>query len=587
MSTPPFITQDGSGTEVQVSTGYYAVESITPDAKGINAKVKFKRPEHLRFDISAWIPMKEPVFKKLEASMANDTPVSFRIESQRRPTVSRDIPYEELKKDAGANLRSLLVYVDGEYTSEHVTLEENDPFSNGRVVQRPGQRFGGDGDEPLLAGSVDPRTALDTLRRVVENKSFNPDVIAALTAQALLAGVSEEEIFAASAGVDRRITEQPDTVRPSFSPESPSWSEFNKDGRPNLGSLTVQAGVGVEKFVRSQANGQDENAVRVFSDLILAIADRVQEGAYGTGFRVDRGSSSHSTIRGLIYDTIGEQGVKIPFGRDLDAVKRWVAQVGSTVRTRFTTAISIAEARHKFTDIYADYAQSVLGGVPAQVATAPAVQPQVANRPAEKEAAPAPERSRESQSPNEQRARDWSDLGSAPAGSGNDGGAAEQPPAAEPVAAPETTAAPISAYGIAGLSVGVPTGAKTVERAPDYGVDEVPVEQADAGDSAGAESETEGSEPFEQTDVAALLADGDIDATPATEETLKALSRFVNQAEIPEAEQHKVGDLLRWTFGDSYAKAKSVPDQLLDEFVNYYVMTGTENFKAVLDRVTA
>ena len=603
-SNRPFTVLDGRGAEVQVQTGTAPVKSITPDSKGVNANVEF-RHDNLKFKVSGWIPMKEPVFKKLESSLANGSEVEYRLESQRRHNIAADIPFEELSKDALNTVRKLLVYVDGDYTSEAVTLAENDPFSSGRVRQQPGQRFGGHDEEPLLAGGLDPVTALATLRNVVENKTFDQDVVAALVAQALLAGLSAEEIWGVTAGKDRRITESNrDEVRPSFSPESPSWSEFNKDGRPNLGSLTVQAGVGVEKFVRAAGAGRaDIDQVRIFSDLILAIADRVQEGAYGTGFRVSRGSSSHSLIRSLVYDTITEQNLPIPFSQNIDVVKGWVARVGSTVRERFNTAISIADTRHKFTDIYAEYqgAQNapVTGRGQSEESTVQQARPEAKPQtPAEQpHADPEPQRPRESQSPNEQRSRDWADLPEKAAG--EESTASETPEvepeavesssqpqnASEPVKAPEQTPATAdeaprpAAFGIAGLSVGVPSSAKTAPaRKPVYEVDEA--DESDVASDLAAEDED--LEFYDQQDIAEAVESGASDGQPSLPETRQALVKLVRQANITDNSQ--VTALLRHTFGLEYDNSANIPNDLLQEFIDHYATYGPDNFRAVAQK---
>lgn len=600
-SNRPFIVKDGRGAEVQVQTGTAVVKSITPDAKGNNANVEFNFDGMLKHKVAAWIPMSEPLFKQLEESLANGTEINYRLESQRRPNIPADTTFEELRKDATNTIRKLLVGVNGEYTGEAVTLAENDPMSSDRVRQQPGQRFGGEHDEPLLAGSVDPSTALSTLRAVVENKSFDQGVIDALIAQALLAGVSEEEIWTAAAGKDRRTDERRESVRPSFSPESPSWSEFNKDGRPNLGSLGIQAGVGVEKFVRSQLGANaPEQQIRIFCDLILAIADRVQEGAYGQGFRPDRSASSHSIIRGLIYDTVSELGHPLPQGRNLDAVKAWVATVGATVRDRFNVALNIADTRRKFTEIYADFT----GDSPQQQAARPT--PVQVQSPAP--TAAEPQRPRESQSPNEKRSNDWADLPAAsePKTIGevieeNTETATEEPESApeavESSSQPQSRPAPVepaeqapaaadeapkpAAFGIAGLTVGVPATAKTAPaRQPSYDVDEPANGSTDDEVELGDDLEV-----YEPVDVAEAVAAEDSDGEPAQQATRNALAKLVKQAGI--VDNSKVTALLRWTFGEDFQNSADVPDDLLSNMVDQYVMAGPENFKAVVDRIAA
>lgn len=82
-----------------------------------------------------------------------------------------------------------------------------------------------------------------------------------------------------------------------------------------------------------------------------------------------------------------------------------------------------------------------------------------------------------------------------------------------------------------------------------------------------------------------LLPPGAINASNApTEETLEEFKNFVvEEAKLQsKAEQAQVAKLLAHTFGKSYSKATNIPDENLGDFLDFYVASGVENFKAVL-----
>lgn len=84
--------------------------------------------------------------------------------------------------------------------------------------------------------------------------------------------------------------------------EARPFEELNSDGRPNLGSYAVQAGVGMVELALEVLDGAGLETrpatVEALAVDLMAAADGIQSGA--TGSRADRMDGSHPRARGLL-----------------------------------------------------------------------------------------------------------------------------------------------------------------------------------------------------------------------------------------------------------------------------------------------
>ena len=125
-----FISRDGVDAagvraEVGVKKGSGYVATIE-EGNGV-ANVSFKSTvPGIDRKVGGWVPMNEEVFAMAKQAMADKRPVEFRLESRRKNKIDRNVPMSELKKSPIDNLRSFLVGLNGHYTSEMVTLPEED-----------------------------------------------------------------------------------------------------------------------------------------------------------------------------------------------------------------------------------------------------------------------------------------------------------------------------------------------------------------------------------------------------------------------------------------------------------------------------
>lgn len=534
-----FITHDGVDAngiraEVFVQDGEGVVKEIKESSKG-TADIHFS-VENLKFPVHGWIGQDNPVFDVVKKAMKDGEKVSFRIETQRKAKVDRALPMEELRKDATSareNIILVLASVNGIVSDEAVTNPEEDPNPTyGRI-----KATGGEPKKSATAGVIVAGTALEVLRTTAADQTVTNDVISALAASALLAGAEISEVQAAISGPDRRDDSQPE-LRKNFSVEAPSWKAYNSDGRQNLGASNIQAGVGVEQFIRLQVArvvGYDEvaspkfnDAVSYFARLTLAIADKVQSAAYGKGFRADRSVASHARVRGIVYDTISEY-YPLPVLEDItvskEEVDNWVTNVGRLSFNRFKLAIEITNDPSLIEQIDLPEGLLTAGSAPKKAPSAPVVEEVVTP------------------------------------------------------AVPEVVEAPVEALE-------APKKASKAKSEPVVEVTPEPVVEAPvASEEAVVEPVSADYEALPQTLLdESLLVDGKLPADiAASEETIEEFKAFVAEAGLESRDELvKVSKLLAWTFGEKFSKASNIPDDELVNFIDFYVASGTDNFiKAV------
>lgn len=537
-----FVSHDGEDNqgiraEVHVNTIKGTIKSID-DSNPKSAKVNFT-VEWLKFPVGGWIGKTEPAFALLQEAQADGREVEARIESQRKGGIDRTIPIEELRGTAEAaqkNTVSLVVAVNSSdgwvSTSEALTHPSEDP-DNGKA--RPAGPVEQTRPQAPSAPSLNASSILGTLTKLASSREVSEGVIDAIKAQALLAGATPADIIAATT-FDQPVPQQ---IQSGFSSEAPVFKEYNSDGRVNLGNYTVTAGVSAEHFTTTTLREQNPDTlvvpatVEFYSQLVLAITDVIQITSYGKGFRTDRTATSHGRIRGVVFDTIKEEH-PFPLTRtgepaSHEDVNVWVQNVGKRARARFLFAVNIAYNMPGVNAILATLPDAPNGTAPAsapatQVATppAPASAPQV-EAPQETYEAPADEYPTDEEYPEE-------DTYSEP----------QYVPEPEPVAVAPTATS------------------KTATLPEDEDLLTFPSQE---------------------------LPPGAINAGNAPSEEMKDQFKSFVQEEVgltDKTDLVKVGKLLGATFGKSYNKVQNIPEDLLGDFLDFYVMAGADNFKKVL-----
>lgn len=557
-STPfAFTTHDGTDengvrAEVFVQVNKGIVKEIKENSTKEVADVHFG-VNGLKFPIHGWIRTDEPVFELVKTAHAAGDEVEFRIETQRKAAVARTTPMEELRVDSATardNVKVILVAINGVLSGEAVTNPNEDPRGVG------GRYPASDSDRPAAAGGSGNAVAgpsvedlLARLREASSNPAVRHSVLDALAAHALASGVSVDDVNEALAGKDKRDNTQPEP-RQSFSLEAPSWKEYNSDGRLNLGSSVIAAGVGIETLVHDRistlANENNVNAtqltnlndaVEYYTRILFAIADRIQVASYGEGSRVDRAAASHVRIRGIVYEIVKKTfPLPITFENNtvrLDAAdaRNWIASVGKEGIARFARAIKSALTVEPFGAI--GIPATLTGGskpVEAPASAAPAQAPQTA--PVATQSAPEP-------------------VVEAKAEPVVEAPVVEAKP--EPVAEVPVVQAPV-------VETEEEEEVPSIEETP---ATEIPVVASAAGVL----------EPH-------LLEAADIEGEElASEElvtrfkTLFAESGFNIQ---DKGDQIRIARLLGYTYGEAYTNVKKLPEFIVEEFIDWYEANGAE-----------
>lgn len=508
------IDSNGVRAEVYVQDGRGTVKEIKENKNG-TADVHFQ-VENLKYPVHGWIGQDNPVYDVVKKSLESKEDVQFRIEVQRKPSVERNIPIGELRTDmnkARENTISILAAINGIFSDEAVTNPSEDPASTyGRIKAN-----GSEKKMPAVGAS----NVLNVLQEVAASQSVTSDIISAIAAQAILNGAEVKDVLTAISGPDRKDDSQPE-LKKSFSVEAPSWKSYNSDGRQNLGSSSIQAGVGAEQFVRgnivknlSLKNYDDADLnklVDFFGKAVLAISDKIQAAAYGKGFRADRSVASHARVRGIVYDTINEY-YPIPVNKDLklseDDLKTWVTLVGKLSFNRFKLSIEISNHNTSIDEIVLpDTLVAGLEGVEEAN-----VIPEITLAKPEEDVTVKDAAIEEVTNPTSNK-----DV-----------------PATEPISSVKVD----------------------YEVLPPSLIDE------------------------------SILVNGKLpDDVAPTEDTIELFKEFVSDSGLEKKDIAKVSKFLAWTYGPKFTKAQMIPDDVLTEFVDFYVSLGSENFvKAVTNTI--
>lgn len=530
-----FISHDGADgngirAEVVVVKGRGKVTDIVLGNKDRSVQVSFME-ENLKNPIKGWANVGTPIHAEVLRAKETGEDVNYRIEIQRKSFIPRDMPMDEVRPKgdmitANKNAIRILAGVNETVSDEAVTHPSEDVASTyGR------HKATGAETRPASTGgaSISTETLVEGLKTLATS-GVSPEVQASALGVAIALGVSPHEAFSAVSSEENAAGERP-PVKTSFSGEGKPWEWWNSDGRENLGHARFSAGSGAESFVREQltALGVDNSAlkegVEYFTNIILSIADRVQEKIYGEGYRPDRASSSHARIRGIIYDTVEhyhQLPINVPKDTDANAViKAWIAEVGNEAFERFQIVVHASNAPTNFS-------------IPLPVGIY-GVQATPAKPKVEEVAEKAPEA-----------------------------------PVKSAKVAPKADIQKVKE-----VAVEAPVPAEEV-------VSEDIVEPIEVEESPVAEETVDISE-------LAIFDTVDVDSLPeeekselASEETVAYFRQLIEEAGIPDSDLKLVANLLRKTFGKNYSKAQQLPESVLTDFIDFYAGAGEENLRKVI-----
>jgi hypothetical protein len=543
-----FIGHDGADAngvqaEVRVQSNSGVVHEIRVNDNGNVADVYFKTPG-LKHPIHGWIGVHEPVYEATVKAKETGETVTYRIESQRKNKVDRTLPYFTIAPNmevAKENIRTILVGVNGILSSEAVTNPSKDPAPGGRYVDTD------DASTPSQGASTPSGDLMARWKVVASSPDIHQNVLDAMVAQLVLAGYDISEVYADIAGSDKKDFTQP-AERKAFSYEAPAYKMFNSDGRDNLGSSIVAAGVGIETLVHSKLTANvpadatpvddagnllvniDDN-VTYFTEMLFSISDLIQARAYGEGFQVDRSAGSHTRIRGIIYDLVKSNGFPVIYTKTLEGyvasttaelVNGWIAVVGREGLKRFTRAIVASQSRRGWgsplpESMLTEKDRATRAGIVSTYAPAAQSEPTVVPKPAE-----------------------------------------------------AVTPEPVS----------VETKVETIVETPAVVSTSVP--QSVITELAPILETVTASENNEDNIYVNHLTDEMVEGEDlAEDDTLEDFKQFLTVMGYDissKADLSRVTKLLGYTFGSDFSKVKSIPTEMVEEFIDHYNAYGNEVF---------
>lgn len=395
------VDERGHRAEVLVATGTGFIDEIKD--YGSNAQIRLKN-DILRHPLGGFIAKSDPLFASLEQAHEQGREIAYRVEQQRKKSVDRTVPIQELRKnmeEAKANCIWVFAAMDDQFSTEAVTNPAEDPAEGGRrrAVDTAPQTAPSQQSAPS-APALDPAQVLTGLAQ--GRQAGLPDsILDATAALALALGASVEQVMSAGVEVDQ-APERRELQRVRAREAAP-FNAYNTDGHINLGSYAVQAAVGAENFAFDQMSAHaaavaeahnakiaageitgepvdpapvDFRSAAAMALQVLDLADRVQVGAYGGG-RPNRMAASHTRARGFVYDAIRER-FPIPFGGDETARQLWRDSVITESVARFQWAAQIADEFLPAQEAPVESGQPTATADaqdPASAATAPAGQP--------------------------------------------------------------------------------------------------------------------------------------------------------------------------------------------------------------------
>lgn len=388
---------DGAGVraEVLVTENTGKITSINErdkSAEVLMAVPGFKHAER------GWIRRDDPLFAVIKEAHEAEKDITIHIEAQRKPGVDRKTPMKELRTSsdvARENITKIIARVNGELTEEAVTSPDEDHLAEGSHV-RHAARSGGNSAPATPAPTRPANTPnVQLLRQAIES-GLPQGVISSLAANMIASGIALADVNAAFYGrttaANSNAPAQASSSR-AFAREEAPYKQYNSDGRLNLGSTSVMAGISSEKvavdllrkagvtelLVQPPLYSEVSRQVGNLAAVLLSMADVLQVYGYGEGAVPNRMDASHTRARGVIYDTI-EAGVPLQ-AKDLDengSVRReWVDTVLGVAKQRFFVGVKVSTTNHYLPRPEADQqAQNQKQAPSQQRQTAPQDQPQ-------------------------------------------------------------------------------------------------------------------------------------------------------------------------------------------------------------------
>lgn len=354
-----FLSHDGQDkngvrAEVMVQTGTGKIKNITNRGKASddgsyrNVEVEFT-PDNPKLQHKVYALLDTTateLWNYIQEAHSANKDISYRIESQRRRAVARDIKFEDLKHSE--QVVRVLAAIDNIFSHEAKTTPAEDPDS-----EAPSALHNNTADSINSRSKNSGVLPLDAIKSA-RQAHMPASIVDALIAAAILQGEKPEEAIAVGLeGTDANKIDNTTIRGNSRAVEEKPWNEYNTDGRTNPGSYAVAHAATTERFalehlIKLYSEGKKTN-VTVNEDMIsqsasiaielLEIADDVQLDIVG---RKDRQKNSYNRALSLVLDAI-EKRHNVPIGGDAQVQSEWRGLVLLEATERFKGVLYISE----------------------------------------------------------------------------------------------------------------------------------------------------------------------------------------------------------------------------------------------------
>jgi hypothetical protein len=367
-----FLSHDGQDknglrAEVMVQTGTGKIKNIanrgkpSEDGSYRNVEIEFA-PDNPKLQHKVYGLLDttaSELWAYIQEAHLSNKDISYRIESQRRRTIARDIKFEDLKHSE--QVVRVLAAIDDVFSHEAKTNPAEDPEAEAPSAL-PGNNTHLGGTSMNANNGISPIAAIEQARAA----QLPASIVDAVIAAAIMQGVKPETAVAAGLDSHSENSVQRQTIRGnSRAVEEKPWTLHNTDGRTNPGSYAVAHAASAERFaldhlVKLYSEGK-KTPVTVNEDMIsqaasiaielLSVADDIQLAIVG---RNDRQKNSYNRALGLVLDSV-EKRHSVPIGGDETAQAEWRELVLTECSERFIGVLAVAEGTVPSADDLANF----------------------------------------------------------------------------------------------------------------------------------------------------------------------------------------------------------------------------------------
>lgn len=394
------VDKNGVRAEVMVQTGTGKIREILPKGKAAadgtyrNVEVVFDpdNPKLVRKVYASLDTTSKELWDYVQAAHKEQRDISYRIESQRKRTVDRNIKFEDLRP--ADDVVRVLAGIDSVFSHEAKTNPAEDP-TNGAPSALQQDLIATPQSSAVVAATptaaqVSPERLLGELAKA-RQLNLSATIIDTLVANAVTAGASLEDALSVGIGEEAVTPDAPASIARGYAVEEKPWTAYNSDGRVNPGSYMVAHAAAAERFsldhlVKIYSEGKKSN-VDVTDEMIaqaaslalvlLEMSDEVQRRVAG---RVDRQKNSYNRAMALVLDAVDKR-YPAPIGGNSEAQTGWRATVMNESMERFNGILAVADGRLPLADTFAveEDAPTSTNGAAALKATLGAVEKETPN----------------------------------------------------------------------------------------------------------------------------------------------------------------------------------------------------------------